>query len=180
MLLLGSATAWLQTEQLLGPTAQASECVPSHVQLSVIPWSVACQAPLFMGFFRQEYCSGLPFPSPGESSWPRNWTRVSCIAGRLFTDWAMREDQKLKVTKWATNYHSFFLNLCVSYFKVDWRCAIIRWNSQHMLSHYPMSYILWRDGLSSFCQDFTDKSKNLRVISIGIIMPSNIALSSTF
>ena len=28
------------------------------------PWTVACQAPLFMGFSRQEYWSGLPFPSP--------------------------------------------------------------------------------------------------------------------
>ena len=30
------------------------------------PWTVACQAPLFMGFSRQEYWSGLPFPSPGD------------------------------------------------------------------------------------------------------------------
>ena len=29
-----------------------------------IPWTVACQTPLSMGFFRQEYWSGLPFPSP--------------------------------------------------------------------------------------------------------------------
>ena len=29
-----------------------------------IPWSVACQAPLSMGFSRQEHWSGLPFPSP--------------------------------------------------------------------------------------------------------------------
>ena len=29
------------------------------------PWTVACQAPLFMGFFRQEYWSGLPVPPPG-------------------------------------------------------------------------------------------------------------------
>ena len=28
------------------------------------PWTVACQAPLSMGFFRQGYWSGLPFPSP--------------------------------------------------------------------------------------------------------------------
>ena len=32
----------------------------------MIPWTVACQVPLFMGFSRQEYWSGLPFPSPGE------------------------------------------------------------------------------------------------------------------
>ena len=30
------------------------------------PWTVACQAPLFMGFSRQEYWSGLPFPSPSQ------------------------------------------------------------------------------------------------------------------
>ena len=29
-------------------------------------WTVACQAPLSMGFPRQEYWSGLPFPSPGD------------------------------------------------------------------------------------------------------------------
>ena len=36
----------------------------SYVQLFVIPWTVACQAPPSMGFSRQEYWSGLPFPSP--------------------------------------------------------------------------------------------------------------------
>ena len=30
------------------------------------PWTVACKAPLSMGFSRQEYWSGLSFPSPGE------------------------------------------------------------------------------------------------------------------
>ena len=32
----------------------------------VTPWTVACQTPLSMGFPRQEYWSGLPFPSPGD------------------------------------------------------------------------------------------------------------------
>ena len=36
----------------------------SHVQLFVTPWTVARQAPLSVGFSRQEYWSGLPFPSP--------------------------------------------------------------------------------------------------------------------
>ena len=36
----------------------------SHVQLFAIPW-IAYQAPLSMEFSRQEYWSGLPFPSPG-------------------------------------------------------------------------------------------------------------------
>ena len=33
---------------------------------SLIPWTVVCQASLSMGFHRQEYWSGLPFPSPGD------------------------------------------------------------------------------------------------------------------
>ena len=36
----------------------------SHVWLFVTPWTVAYQAPLSMGFSRQEYWRGLPFPSP--------------------------------------------------------------------------------------------------------------------
>ena len=36
----------------------------SCVRLFVTPWTVAHQAPLTMGFSRQEYWSGLPFPSP--------------------------------------------------------------------------------------------------------------------
>ena len=36
----------------------------SRVRLFVTPWTVAHQAPLSMGFSRQEYWSGLPFPSP--------------------------------------------------------------------------------------------------------------------
>ena len=39
---------------------------PSHVQLFAIVWTVAYQAPLSMGFSRQECWSGLPFPSPGD------------------------------------------------------------------------------------------------------------------
>ena len=38
----------------------------SLVRLFATPWTVAHQAPLSMGFSRQEYWSGLPFPSPGD------------------------------------------------------------------------------------------------------------------
>ena len=38
----------------------------SRVQLFVTPWTVAYQAPPSMGFSRQEYWSGVPFPSPGD------------------------------------------------------------------------------------------------------------------
>ena len=38
----------------------------SRVQVFETPWMVAYQAPRSMGFSRQEYWSGLPFPTPGE------------------------------------------------------------------------------------------------------------------
>ena len=38
----------------------------SSVRLFATPWTVAHQAPPSMGFSRQEYWSGLPFPSPGD------------------------------------------------------------------------------------------------------------------
>ena len=42
-----------------------SVCASRSVMF-VTPWTVAHQAPLSMGFSRQEYWSGLPFPSPGD------------------------------------------------------------------------------------------------------------------
>ena len=42
----------------------------SHVRLFVTPWTVAHQASLSMEFSRQEYWSGLPFPSPGDRPHP--------------------------------------------------------------------------------------------------------------
>ena len=40
----------------------------SRVRLFATPWTIACHAPRSMGFSRQEYWSGLPFPSPGDLS----------------------------------------------------------------------------------------------------------------
>ena len=49
------------------------------------PWTVACQAPLFIGFLRQEYWSGLPFPSPGDLPNPGLKLTSPALAGRFFT-----------------------------------------------------------------------------------------------
>ena len=81
----------------------------SRVWLFATPWTVAYQAPLSVGFSRQEYWSGLK-PSSSvhgifqarvlerfavsfsrRSSQPRDQTWVSHIAGRCFTIWATRE-----------------------------------------------------------------------------------------
>ena len=65
-------------------------------------WTVAHHAPLSMGFSRQEYWSGLPFPSPRDL----DWTQVSRVSGRSFTifsyqpacPWSLRESQMIE---WA-------------------------------------------------------------------------------
>ena len=49
------------------------------------PWTVAHQAPLSMGFPRQEYWSGLPFPSPGDLPEPGIESVSPALAGRFFT-----------------------------------------------------------------------------------------------
>ena len=66
-----------------------SMCMFSCVQLFATPWSVAHQAPLSMGFFRQEYWSGLQFPPgnlPGPGIEPTSPVSPS-LGGRLFTAW---------------------------------------------------------------------------------------------
>jgi len=51
----------------------------------VIPWTVTCQASLSMGFSRQEYQSGLPFPSPGHLSDAGIKPMSPALAGGLTT-----------------------------------------------------------------------------------------------
>ena len=66
-------------------TRQACVLWLSRVQLFVTPWTAALQAPLSVGFSRQEYWSGLPCPSPGifptQGSNPH--LCVSCIGRRV-------------------------------------------------------------------------------------------------
>ena len=56
--------------------------------------SMDCSPPdCSMELSRQKYRNGLPFPAPGESSWPRDQIQVSCSAGGLLTILATREAQ---------------------------------------------------------------------------------------
>ena len=51
----------------------------SLVQLFVTPWTVAHQAPVFLGSFSQEYWTGLPFPSPGDLP-DQGLNYISCVS----------------------------------------------------------------------------------------------------
>ena len=60
-------------------------CVLRGVQLFMTPWTVARQAPLSMGFSKQEYWSGLLFPSPGTLPDPGVKAVSPALAGEFFT-----------------------------------------------------------------------------------------------
>ena len=62
-------------------------CMPSGSWPSVTPWSVARQAPLSMGLPRQEYWSGLPFPSPGDLPDPGMEPMSPCIGKQVLYHW---------------------------------------------------------------------------------------------
>ena len=67
-----------------------------HVQLCVTPWTIACQAPLFMELSRQEYWSGLPFPTPGDLPNPGIESMSlasSALTGRFLTTALPRKHQ---------------------------------------------------------------------------------------
>ena len=86
--LVGAAAAKEFTTELLRCLWDTyhNGCVPecslscfSRVQLFAILWTVARQAPLSMGFCRQEYWSGLPCPSPGDLPDPGIETRSPAL-----------------------------------------------------------------------------------------------------
>ena len=67
----------------------------SHVRLFATPWTVALQFPPSMEFSRQEYWSGLPFPSPGDLPDPGIKTGCPALQADSLTAGASREDHLL-------------------------------------------------------------------------------------
>ena len=61
----------------------STKCMPAQRQQTAIPWTVACQALLSMEFSRQDYRSGLPFPSAGDLPHPGIKPQVSCIGRQI-------------------------------------------------------------------------------------------------
>ncbi|XP_070643559.1 cyclin-dependent kinase 14 isoform X2 [Bos indicus] len=78
-------------------------CVLNQSCLSLCdPWTVAHQAPLSMEFFRQEFWSGLPFPSPGELPNPGIGSASPALADRFLTSVLPGKPLTICVTKMST------------------------------------------------------------------------------
>ena len=92
-------------------------CSLQSVSDSATLWTVALQAPLFTGFSRQEYWSGLPCPPPGDLPQPRD--RVESPASQADSyHWATREAHKFLQEPWiivSAPYISEKLSLCFQF-----------------------------------------------------------------
>ena len=91
----------------------------SHVRLVATPWTVAHQAPLSMGFPRQEDWSGLPFPTPGDLL--DVGIELTCLAspalvGRFFTT---APPGKLPICEYTMGLHLFQAVSSLSVVEVD-------------------------------------------------------------
>ena len=83
---LPSGVGFCQRDSFLSPSLCVWVCCGfSLVQLFETPWPLARQAPLSMGFSRQEYCSGLPRPLPGDLPSPGIEATSPVSAGGFFT-----------------------------------------------------------------------------------------------
>ena len=96
--------------------AQSLSCVWLHATL----WTVARQAPLSMGFSRQESWSGFPCPPSRGSSQTRDWTHVfwSLHCKRILYCWAARKDPQLSnTTKFYATTKNISMNvyLCIRF-----------------------------------------------------------------
>ena len=89
-------------------------CSISCTWLFVTPWSVAHLDPLSIGFYRQEYWSGLPFPPPGDL--PNPGTKLESLASPAladkFTTWATWEASVKHIASWYIWYHFLMLPVC--------------------------------------------------------------------
>ena len=103
----------------------------SHVRLFATPWTVARQAPLSIELSRQEYWSGLPFPSPGDLSNPGiEPSSLELHTNSFFTVWATREAQDT----WMLGMSGVF---CAHYGTGSWFSSAIKITRLHCCWREP-------------------------------------------
>ena len=127
--------------------AQLFSCIDTFSN----PRTVVCQAPLSMGFSRQEYWSGLLFPTPGDLPWPRDQTHVSwvsCVEGRFFTT----EPLGKTVTK-----IELVLNILTTHHKAYWNLIMQRSHRLIICSFSGARSCVWCPGTLASCTELAWK-----------------------
>ena len=88
-----SEAKWLEPNSYMVEVKWSEICSVVSI-LFVTPWTIAHQALLSMGILQARILDWVAMPSSRGSSRLRDWTQVSCIAGRFFTSWATQGKPK--------------------------------------------------------------------------------------
>ena len=118
------------------------------VRLFATPWTITQQAPLSMGFSRQEYWSGLPFPPPGDLPNPRIKTASSVAPALQVDSLPMSHWENPKTLGVILNYSlfSFPSPICISSVLLCNKLYLISacWETGHTLAGSPGSKSLMK------------------------------------
>ena len=158
----------------------------SRVRLLATPWTTAYQAPLSMGFSRQEYWSGVPLPSPKRLA--KNWRmyqleQSQCYQRYLGKQWFWR------LSSSASGYLNvkssvLFKNMLRFLDLYHWgrfkSCNFPQLSSVQSLSRFQLFATL-RSAARQASLSITNSQSSLNLMSIESVMPSNhLVLCRTF
>ena len=105
----------------------------SRIRFFATPWTVACQAPLSMGFPRQEYWSGLLFPSPGDLPDPGIEPRSPALQADLPSEprkpwWAIIK----WCNEWMKHKYKALLVSCLLLAHKKWLGTLLNWQPPNL------------------------------------------------
>ena len=126
------------------------------------PMDCRPQAPLSMGILQARIQEEIAIPSSIGCFWPRDWTQVSCISGRLFTNWVTREAHWLSLTisgpisGYSILFHWFVYSFMPIQYCTNYCCSlnhvwpfVTPWTAEHQallsftLSQFAQTHVHW-------------------------------------
>ena len=112
----------------------------------------------------------VAYPFSSQTSWPRNWTWVSCIAGRFFTNWAIREEvlflETIIKVRWAAEVVCI---LFILLFKIFQRHVFQGWGVIKLRIFTSSKRTYFYKARSSFLSVMTVKNAVTTITSVSLI-----------
>ena len=100
-----SKVGWIGLQSFVSSTIFICESVSHSVLSDCDPINCSTPGSSVHGILQERILKWIAIPFSRGSSWPRDWTWISCIAGRFFTVWTTREN--LSPDHLTTDYHFF-------------------------------------------------------------------------
>ena len=110
----------------------------SHVWLFAIPWTI--ESYRVHGILQARILEWVAYPFSSRSSWPGNRTEVSCIAGRFFTNWAIRE-AKLPLKSSENENPRFLSEIITSIYKINRKILRLFRDTKRIFKCYTLTAI---------------------------------------